>query len=251
MIELSVPVLSCRRLPPLLRTVEAARAHFARVETNVKTTWICFDNGSPPEDHAALANLDFDLLAPSSKNLGQAPALDRLLNSVRSEYFLLIEDDWLLDNPKGACFVEETVAILRGDPNLGAVKIDDCHFTDFGDRQRHDGPFHAPGRSLPYFVQNPALIWGGFCFPPSAASTEAIRRVGPISEDPPLRNWWPESEYSARFAGRYYVVKSTEMLILRHVGGESCDGWATEEAGVPGQATFCEGLAATEVNRTS
>lgn len=208
------------------------------VERDVETTWVCFDNGSSPEDQAALTRLDFDLLMLSSRNLGQGPALNRLLESARTDYFLLLEDDWLLENPRGLRFVEESLAIMAADSNLQSVKLDDCHFTDFGDRQRYDEPFHAAGRPVRYFVENPAQSGGGFCFPPSVTRTEAIRSVGPVAEDHPFRRWWAESEFSARFSRRYHVVMSPDMLLFRHIGDEPCTGWPDQLNPSPSRVTL-------------
>ena len=48
--EISLLFLSCRRLHYLRRTLAAIRRHLAVVEPQVRPTFICFDNGSSPED---------------------------------------------------------------------------------------------------------------------------------------------------------------------------------------------------------
>jgi hypothetical protein len=229
-VDLTILLLSCRRLGLLERTVAATRRHFEAVEPEVTVRWVCFDNGSSPEDQRTLEALGFDLLLLSKANLGQGPALNQLLASVRTEHFLLLEDDWLLENPGHVPFVRKSAAILASDPKIGSVKLDSCYFTDFTDRERYEAPpFDAPGRDVRYHVQNPDVIWGGFCFPPSVTPIEAIQRTGPIREDQPFRRWWAESEYSARFSRRYVAVKSPDMLVYRHIGDEPSSGWAPVE----------------------
>jgi hypothetical protein len=230
-VDLTILLLSCRRLPLLERTVHATRRHFESVEKDVGVRWVCFDNGSSSEDQRRLKDLDFDLLLLSKVNLGQGPALNQLIGTVRTDYFLLLEDDWLLENAHGVPFVREAVAILESDGRIGSVKLDSCYFTDFTDRQRYDSrPFRAPGRDVRYHVQNPDVIWGGFCFPPSITPTEALRHVGPITEDQPFRRWWAESEYSARFSRQFVAVKSPDMLLYRHIGDEPSSGWQHDES---------------------
>jgi glycosyltransferase involved in cell wall biosynthesis len=222
-VKLTVLVLTCRRLGYLTRTLAAARQHFSAFEPDVELTWVGLDNGSSDEDRKALLALGFDRLTLSRENLGQGPALNQLLAAVRTDYFLLLEDDWVLES-KGA-FVGEAIAILEADQAIGQVKLDSLHNLDFTDRALYAGPFLAARGSVPYYVQNPRSPWGGFCCPPAITRTSAVREVGGLLEDQPFRKWWAESEYSARFARRFHVAKSPAMLLFRHIGDEESPGW--------------------------
>ena len=237
---LTVLLLSCGRLDYLTRTLAAVRRHFVEVEPDVKPVWVCFDNGSPPEEGRRLGELGFDLLMLSRGNLGVGPAMNRLVAAVRTPFLLNLQDDWLLENPERVPFVRESLRILRADARLAQVKLDVHHFTDFSDRKVYDGPFRADGGSVEYHVQNPEMLWGGFTFPPAVARTEALHRTGPFTEEQPFRRGWAESEFSARFSRSYHVVKSPGMLLFRHIGEEHSPGWGeapgatTEEARGPG-----------------
>lgn len=226
--DLTVLVLSCRRLPYLERTLAAARAHFATIEPSVKTRWVCFDNGSSKDEQARLLEHGFDLLLLSKENLGQGPALNQLVGAVRTDYFLLLEDDWVIENPQSIRFFQECRCILEADRRLAQVKVDSTYFTDLGDRSIYDGPFRV-GSGVQFFVQNPDMTWGGFCCPPAVTRTDAVRLIGPFAEDQPFRRWWAESEYSARFSRRFCVAKSPEMLLFKHIGDEPSSGWATTQ----------------------
>jgi hypothetical protein len=228
-IELTVAVLSCKRLELLERTLAAIRPHFERVEPDVRVTWTCFDNGSSPAERQALEGMGFDLLLLSRENLGQGPALNLLLGAVRTPLFLLLEDDWALENPADVRFVEESHAILQADPSLGTVKLDAMHFIDFDDRTRYAGPFQVPGRGVKFHVQNPTGPWGGLCFSPAITRTDAVRRVGAIREDEPFRKWWAESEYTTRFASELHAVKSPDMLLFKHLGDAPCPDWVVPQ----------------------
>lgn len=223
---LTVLLLSSRRLHLLAGTIEAMRSHFERVEPAIRPAWVCFDNGSSPEDRRRLEDMGFDALILSRENRGLGPAMNSLVAAVRTPYFLNLQDDWLLENPRGVPFVKEAIGILEADPRLGQVKLDAHHFIDFKDRQVYSGPFQAPGGGVPFFVQNPHMLWGGFSFPPGITRTEAVHRTGPFREDQPFRRGWAESEYSARFSRTYHAVKSPAMLLFRHMGdNEHCPGW--------------------------
>jgi glycosyltransferase involved in cell wall biosynthesis len=227
--KLTVLVLSCRRLAYLQRTLEAARRHFRETETDVDVTWVCFDNGSSDEDRCALLGHGFDLLHLSRTNLGQGPALNHLVSSVRTEYFMLLEDDWVLENPAKVRFVRETMAILDSDRRLGQLKLDSLHDKDFTDRALYDGPFRAWAASVSHYIQNPESQWGGFCCPPAITRTSSVRTVGSFLEDQPFRRWWAESEYCRRFARQFYAAKSPEMLIFKQIVDEPSPGWGAEE----------------------
>ena len=223
--ELSVLFLSCRRLDLLRRTFTAIKNHFQNTETHVRPVWICFDNGSSAEDRRLLADMEFDELILSSDNIGIGPAMNRLIASVRTEYFLNLQDDWLLENPTQIPFVSQCIKILDSDNKIAQVKLDTYHFLNFKDRALYDGPFHTPDRTGQFFIQNPKLLWGGFTFPPAIAKADALYKVGPFREDRPFQRGWAESEYSGRSSQTYVVAKSPEMLLFRHIGDESCTGW--------------------------
>jgi GT2 family glycosyltransferase len=227
--DLTILVLSCRRVTLLERVLPATRTHFESVERDVHPRWVCFDNGSAPEDQRRLGALGFDLLILSNKNLGQGPALNQLFAAVRTEHFLLLEDDWLLENPRKLPFVREAASILRADESLGQIKLDAVHDTSFENREIYDGPFQASNSGARYYVQNPDTQWGGFCCPPALTRTSAVREVGQFREDQPFRRWWAESEYCRRFASRYFVAKSPDMLLFRHLGDEPSPGWKDAE----------------------
>jgi hypothetical protein len=211
-VKLTVLLLSCRRVPYLLRTVEATREHFASVERDIEARWVCFDNGSSPEDQRRLEALGFDLLL-LSKNLGQGPALNQLLGAVRTEHFLLLEDDWVLETPSRVPFVREAVAIPAAEPRLGQVKLDALHRIDFADRRTYAGPVQFPGSCVRVYVQNPDQDWGSFTCPPGRgvssertsrsgsgrprANTCGARRTFPHREEPrhaPLPIHWRRAE---------------------------------------------------------
>ncbi len=227
--DLTVLVLSCRRLPLLERTVEAARDHFSRVE-RIPVTWVCFDNGSSAEDQDRIRELGFDLLMLSKENLGQGPALNRLVSAVRTRHFLLLEDDWLLENPRRLPFVQESVAILEAAPQLGQLKLDQAYFTDFSNGEIYGRPVLTGASRIPICVQKPSFQWAGFCCPPAITKTQAVRDVGPFREDHPFRRWWAESEFCARFGQRYLVAKSPELLLFKHIGDVPSAGWKDQEA---------------------
>jgi hypothetical protein len=231
-VDLTILLLSCRRLGLLEQTVAATRRHFEAVEPEVAVRWVCFDNGSSPEDQRRLEALGFDHLLLSKTNLGQGPALNQLLAAVRTDHFLLLEDDWLLENPRLVPFVREAVTILASDGRIGQVKLDALHRTDFTDRVTYDGPFRAEHGSISFFVQNPAVQWGGFTCPPAITRTDAVRRAGAFREDEPFRKWWAESEYSARTARHFVTAKSPDMLLYRHIGDEPSTGWHDASAPV-------------------
>lgn len=223
--NLTILLLSCRRLHYLTRTVEAARRHFVAVEPDIATTWVLFDNGSTQEDRQRLEDMGFDLLLLSRENLGQGPALNHLIATVKTPWFLLLEDDWVVENPREVPFVQEAVSILESDERLGQVKLDAMHLLDFQDRQVYDGPFRAKAGGVRYYVQNPRMPWGGFTCPPAITRTDAVRRAGPFLEDQPFKKWRPESEFSSRTSRLFHTVKSPEMLIFRHIGDEPSPGW--------------------------
>lgn len=235
--SVSVLFLSCKRLRYLTRTLDAIRCHFQMTEPHVSARYICFDNGSSEEDRAALDRMGFDELILSRENLGIGPAMNRLLATVRTPYFLNLQDDWELRNDKKIHFFSQCRKILESDEKLASIKLDTCHFLKFDDRSIYDGPFQINNDSPPFYVQNPKMLWGGFTFPPALTRTSAIHTCGPFVEDQPLRRGWAESEYSARYSQNFLSAKSPEMLLFHHIGDEASTGWADAKRQVTPEVT--------------
>jgi hypothetical protein len=230
---ISMLFLSCRRLQYLTRTVQSIREHVQTTEPHLSTTFICFDNGSAPDDRMAISALGFDLLTFSKVNRGIGPAMNHLVSQVRSPYLLNLQDDWTVTNPHQMRFLSEAIRIMENDPRISQVKLDTCHFLDFHDRTTYAGPFQRETDHVPYFVQNPQMLWGGFCFPPALTRVAALHQLGPFREDRPFQRGWAESEYSQRYATKYVVAKSPSMLVFEHIGVESTTGWTQPVAEVP------------------
>jgi hypothetical protein len=222
--QLTIVALSCRRTHLLRRILPPLRDHFSVTEPQLGVQWICFDNGSL-QTRRELLDLDFDLLLLSNQNLGQGPAFNNLLRHVCTPYFMLLEDDWELVNPRKFRFVEECINFMTTHERVGTIKLDTCHFLDFSDRTTYSGPHFSANKNLPFYVQNPKMLWGGFCFPPAITRTHVMRRGGPCTEDQPFRRGWAESYCSAQFSRTAYAAKSPEMLLFKHIGEVPSDGW--------------------------
>jgi len=172
-----------------------------------------------------LLDFDFDLLQLSKSNLGQGPAINQMISSVRTPYFVLLEDDWELVNPNKLAFFKESVEFMSDHPKVATVKLDTCHFLEFQDRRTYSGPHFSAHARVPFYVQNPNELWGGFCFPPAVTRTEAMQSIGPCIEDQPFRRGWAESYCSSQFARKYCAAKSPEMLLFKHIGEVPSSGW--------------------------
>jgi len=223
--QLTILLLSCKRLPYLLRSLEPIQSHFRLIEPDIQPIWICFDNGSDSQDRIKLEQLGFDKLVLSKDNVGIGPAMNHLISMVRTPYFLNLQDDWLLDNPFQVPFVQEAIRILESEKKLAQIKLDACHFLDFDDKSIYNGPFATNNARIEFYAQNPDMLWGGFTLPPAIAKTEALHQLGPFREDQILRRGWAESEYSARFSKHFYTVKSPQMLLFEHIGKQASPGW--------------------------
>jgi GT2 family glycosyltransferase len=221
----TVLFLTRNRLHYLRRTVASIREHLEQIEPGLPAAMVCFDNGSSAADRVELAGMGFDLLTLSQVNLGIGPAMNHLVSMVRSPFLLNLQDDWVVTNPKRLPFIAEAMAIMDGDPRIGHIKLDNYHFLEFNDRRIYDGPFTAPHGTVPFYCQDPKQLWGGFCFPPGLTRTMVLHELGPFREDQAFRRGWAESEYTQRYAQRYFAAKSPAMTIFTHIGEEPTAGW--------------------------
>jgi len=224
---LTILFLSCKRIPYLLRTLEAVRHHFSKVEPQIHPRLICFDNGSSQAERNHLLGLGFDLLLLAQENRGIGPAMNALVSCVRTPFFLNLQDDWEMRNPKQLPLVHLAIELLDRDQRFAHLKVEDYHFLDFTDRNVYDGPFTDTVSGIPYCVQNPQMLWGGFSFPPAVTRTSAIHALGPFREDQPFRRGWAESEFTQRYAQRYLAIKSPELMLFHHIGDEACPDWTS------------------------
>lgn len=227
MLGLSILALSCRRTHLLRRTLPPLRNHFQSTEPNLDVQWICFDNGSI-ETRAELLDLGFDFLLLSKINLGQGPAFNQMMATVRTPYFMFLEDDWELMNPRNVRFVEESMKFMSAHKDVGTVKLDTCHFLEFGNSQIYSGPY-CSDNGLRFYVQNPNMLWGGMGFTPAITRTDIAIKMGMCIEDQPFRHGWAESYCSYQFSRIARVAKSPDMLLFNHICDTPSVGWKDQE----------------------
>ena len=225
---LSILVLSCKRIALLKQILPRVREHFIHIEPHIGVQWICFDNGSL-DQRKDLVEMDFDLLLLSRANRGQGCAVNQLFSTIRTPYFMLLEDDWELRNPEMIPFVSECLKLMTANPKIASVKLDACHFLSFSDSKVYEGPYHSGTQRIPFYIQNPDMLWGGFCFPPSITRTDAMLDTLPCPEDQPFRRGWAESYCSAKFSRKYNSAKSPSLLLFRHIGVEPSLGWKDQQ----------------------
>ena len=233
--EMTVTVLaaSCGRQIELRKAVEALRTHAASLEPEVRLLWLLHDDGIRTPELQLGQGAPWDEIILSKGNSGLGPALNCLLSHVRTPYFLLLPDDWLLDNPQKAPFIQKALAILECDGRIGNVNLDGQYFLEFNDRLLYAGPFRTPVGDPEYFVRNPALPWAGFHLSPMIGRTAAFHDIGPFREDQPLQRRWAELDYARRFGERWVAAKSPALSLFQHVGHEPCPGWLIHSG--PGQ----------------
>jgi len=162
----------------------------------------------------------------SKENLGQGPAINFLMSSVRTPYLMMLEDDWELVNPERRLFFNDSIQFMAAHPEIGTIKLDTCHFLDFSDSAVYSGPHYSDQGRIPFYVQNPEMLWGGFCFPPAITRTEVMKSIGECTEEQPYRRGWAESYYSAHFSRVSYAAKSPKMLLFKHISEQPSSGWS-------------------------
>jgi hypothetical protein len=213
---LSVVLVTDHHQHRLKRTVDALRAHLADIEPDMPAKFLCFAHGSAAADHQSLGDIGFDLVTLSRRHLGLGPALNQVVAQVRTPWMLTLLDDWELDNPGNVRFIREAVNAMIANPRIGQVKLDASFYLDFCNPAVYQGPFQPAGGTVPFYRQNPTMLWGGFGFAPALSQTAALRDIGPFREDRPGQHGWAECDYSQRFCRSYTSAKSPLMTPFRY-----------------------------------
>lgn len=198
--EVTLTITTCRRRELFERTVDSflsCCADWRRIDR-----WICIDDGSTEADRALMQARYpfFEFIMNNPDELGHARTMNRLLQEVRSPFWLNIEDDWEFITVD--CLVEQALKILDDDPWSLQVVLN-RNFAETLDHQElvggevvrtsRDGFAYRRHVYLPtgspeldqLLANHPGKMtnshWPGFTLMPSMIRTAALHAVGAFS----------------------------------------------------------------------
>jgi len=120
--KVSLVILSCKRLPQLMRLCESLKPFFEHIENNIPVERILIDNGSGPEtiQYAKKAQF-FDRIIAHPLNLGMLEALRQGFEVCDGEFILLLEDDFILYENRP--FLKNCIEVFREYPEIGIIRL--------------------------------------------------------------------------------------------------------------------------------
>ncbi|MBI3090351.1 MAG: glycosyltransferase family 2 protein [Candidatus Tectomicrobia bacterium] len=209
----SLVVLSCKRLPALLRLCDSLRRFFDEIEDYPKVEKILVDNGSGDELLAAARQARcFDQIIAHPVNLGMAVALNDAYPKCRGEYILFVEDDFVLDHPRP--FLRTCLEVFAEHPEIGIIRLKNQN--NWWKPYRIIGPLRATASGAEFWTWLPTRggelnVW--------AAGSVLFRKVsffsvGPLPVGPNLsrdqqqhQGFLYECVYGRRYSKRWLAAK--------------------------------------------
>ncbi len=135
--NVSVIILSCKRLNELKRLINSLEKFFKNIETYKLIEFILVDNGSDEELLRWVKNSKFfNTIIHHKVNIGMAGALNDAYKKINGEYILLIEDDFYIDYSKP--FIKKCINIFDEFPEIGIIRLKNQN--NWGKKYRIIGP---------------------------------------------------------------------------------------------------------------
>ena len=120
--NVSVIILSCKRLNELKRLIDSLEKFFKNIETYKLIEFILVDNGSNEELLRWVKSSNFfNTIIHHKVNIGMAGALNDAYKKINGEYILLIEDDFYIDYSKP--FIKKCINIFDEFPQIGIIRL--------------------------------------------------------------------------------------------------------------------------------
>ena len=152
--EVSIVILSCKRLNNLKKLVIGFNKFLKEIETFKNIRKILVDNGSDKEliKWSKKSNF-FDLIIANKKNLGMATALDNFFSKCDSEYILLLEDDFEIFYSQP--FLSKCIKIFDEFPEIGIIRLKNQN--NWGKKHRVIGPLRKTTDNTYFWTWLPSL----------------------------------------------------------------------------------------------
>ncbi len=231
--EVTLTITSCKRMQLFERTVNSFLNCCADLHRIGR--YVCIDDNSSDADRARMRELypffDFILKDPDEK--GHARSMNRLRETVRTPYWLHLEDDWHFI--VGCDYVGRARAVLDVEPRVGQVCFNRNYAETLADRALVGGmarkTSHPPLRYIlheylaegsafeAYRSRLPAGVstnawWPHFSLRPGLARTGALHALGPFSESTPAF----EREYALRYIAGGWRTAFFDGVYATHTG---------------------------------
>lgn len=229
----TLTVTSCKRLDLFERTINSFLNCCNDIERIER--FVCIDDNSSPEDRqrmqARYPFFEFILKGPEEK--GHARSMNRLLETVRTPYWLHLEDDW--HYIVATDYVSRAIGILEQEPTLAQVVFNRNyaelleHRALVGGMVRrhperafryvlHEHTPEGPERDA-FFARHPVgsrsnTWWPHFSLQPSLMDVARIRSVGSFDE----KGGSFEQEFARRFLRAGWRTAFFDNVVCFHIG---------------------------------
>lgn len=230
--EVTLAITTCKRLPLFVRTMHS----FLNACTDVEriARWICVDDNSSAADRREMERLFpfFEFIWKGPEERGHGRSMNRILDAVRTPFWLHLEDDWQFFEPLP--YLAAALEILDADPGLGQVLLNRHYALGVEHRRLAGGMvrqapsgrryvehvYLAPGTPAhdDFWRQHPDersnVHWPHYSLQPSLQRTDAVRSVGRYAEAPSF-----ELDFAHRYTALGLRSAFLDTICCRHIGG--------------------------------
>ena len=223
--EITLTVTTCRRLELFVRALDSFLVACTDIERIER--FVCIDDGSSQADRDAMRERYpfFEFILKSDAERGHARSMNSLRETVRSKYWLHLEDDFQFFEPRA--FIAEGCAILEREPDVAQVLFNRGYAEDTQDRNVDAGQLRFFPSGARYWIHvyepepAPARLgrrslsfWPHFSLRPSLMRTERILAVGQFDESPIHF----EREFAERYTQQGNRSAFLDTICSRHIG---------------------------------
>ncbi len=247
--KLTLTITTCKRFDLFEKTMNSFINCCKDIE--LIDRFVCIDDNSSEEDRTKMKELYpfFEFILKTPKEKGHIESMNMIIDIVKSEYLLHLEDDWMfyeeydyitkayeIFNQKQLICKESIPSNQNIQDKEIAQVLFNKNYTEIGETIVSGGylcvtsegnefiihEYYDPNTdkenytkaSSKYPGKGTCIYWPHYSFRPSIIKTKIFKELGSYSRD----NGFFEMEYARKYIGKNYISVFFNKVVTRHIG---------------------------------
>lgn len=222
--KVTVVMTTCKRYDLFVKTVDSFIEMCTDIDIYVSDVIVIDDQSSDEDIDKMRTNYPFlTIIRKDVKNKGHAKSMNMIVDLVKTQYFMILEDDWeFVSKDK---YITKCLDVLSSNEKIGQTLINLNYAEDLNIGSTIRGSTrHFTSNNVAYYIHNftgknlynysNCHYWPHFSFRVGVTRTKILKEIGKFNETPIHF----EMEYAHRYTNAGYVTAFLDCIAAYHTG---------------------------------